>query len=71
MAKFRRRIRMEKETARKKKYLSYYQAMTKAKKQPMTAYHYKRLPSAYFKGIKQTGKAHAPRKIRRLAGLSD
>jgi len=62
---------MEKETARKKKYLSYYQAMTKAKKQPMTAYHYKRLPSAYFKGIKQTGKAHAPRKIRRLAGLSD
>lgn len=63
--------KLERETARKRKYLSYYQTMRKAGKQAMTAYHYKRLPSAYFKGIKRTGAAYSPRKIRKMVGLAD
>jgi len=66
--------KLRKETARKKEYLSYYQMMRKTGKQPMTAYHYKRLgrtSPSYFRGVGQTGKASAPRKIRRMAGLPD
>lgn len=69
--------RKERKIAQKVKkgnqYISYYNAMTKAGKQPMTKYHWDKTRRSGYYGTKGSVESTSklPRKLRKMAGLPD